>query len=871
MAFKRKSADAAMPKDPEELYRTLAVTNRGPAAVWGHQQDILRDWHANMSDEPDVAIELPTGAGKTLVGGLIGEYRRRKHRERIAYLCPTRQLARQTAAKFDEYGIPNVLLVNPVKTWNQAHQAQYEAGEAIAVSVYSHVFNSNPALDDADMLVLDDAHAAEGYVASPWSLGISRTSAESAYLDVLSVLEPALDPLVCTRLRAPDPDDSQSAYVYLASPIGVAEQGMALERIIGAAAGAGKLSKSATHAWRLLQGHLDRCLVYVSYGQILIRPLIPPTMQHRPFSDPARRIYMSATLGDGGELERSFGRKKIARIPVPKGWDKEGTGRRFFLFPELTNDLSAAPKNVAAFVSGIIDAAGRAVVLTPDGRTAEAFAARHLPKAHSVLKAGDVEDDLTAFTSRDKAVLLLTNRYDGIDLPDDDCRLVVLAGLPAKGDLQERFLHESLGALEVLQERIRARIVQGSGRATRNNKDWAAVIVLGRSLTSYLSGLDVQASLHPEVRAEVEFGRRNSLNTSSSEMLDNLAVFREHGQDWADVDSDIVADRDTYTRTVAPSAGELRKAARFEVAAWEALWNNQMDWALTAVQRVLDQLTGQRTPQRYAALWNYLGYSICERLARQDGDLSHRDTGARYYRDLQRKGQTSNFLAHLAAPSDKAHAPALGELDPLDEAAMRGIIARTELHRAHDFEHTIAQARTGLTGTEFTAYEAGLVSLGTLAGASESYAEDDTLKPASPDAVWIFADTRWILWEAKSEATPTGEVSPENVRQAQGHLSYTEAERETSAPSGSITLLMSPKPKVLPAAHMIAADNLYLVRPPAVLTIFDRIVRAWHTARARTITTLSPNELAEIFQTEDALPSQWLPLLQAQPLKQRTP
>ncbi|MFI9780457.1 DEAD/DEAH box helicase [Streptomyces sp. NPDC051956] len=115
-----------MPKDPEELYRTLAVTNSGPSAVWGHQQDVLRHWHQKMSDEPDVAIELPTGAGKTLVGGLIGEYRRRKHRERVAYLCPTRQLARQTAAKFDEYGIPNVLLVNPVKTWNQAHQAQYE-------------------------------------------------------------------------------------------------------------------------------------------------------------------------------------------------------------------------------------------------------------------------------------------------------------------------------------------------------------------------------------------------------------------------------------------------------------------------------------------------------------------------------------------------------------------------------------------------------------------------------------------------------------------------------------------------------------------------------------------------------------------------
>jgi hypothetical protein len=39
-----------------------------------------------------------------------------------------------------------------------------------------------------------------------------------------------------------------------------------------------------------------------------------------------------------------------------------------------------------------------------------------------------VEDDLNAFTAQPSAALILSNRYDGIDLPDDDCRLVVLAG-----------------------------------------------------------------------------------------------------------------------------------------------------------------------------------------------------------------------------------------------------------------------------------------------------------------------------------------------------------------------------------------------------------------------------------------------------------
>jgi hypothetical protein len=193
------------------------------------------------------------------------------------------------------------------------------------------------------------------------------------------------------------------------------------------------------------------------------------------------------------------------------------------------------------------------------------------------------------------------------------------------------------------------------------------------------------------------------------------------------------------------------------------------------------------------------------------------------------------------------------------------------LHRAERFEQTVAEARAGLAATEYRPYEARLVHLGTFAGASESYGNDDDASPAAPDAAWIFGDARWITWEAKSEATSTGAVGPDNVRQAQGHLRYTEAERNAAAPSGSTALLMSPKPKIMPAARMLAEDYVFLVRPPAVLEVFDRMVRAWRSARARTITVLSIAELAElaeIFRAEDALPSQWLPLLEAIPVKQ---
>ena len=64
-------------------------------------------------------------------------------------------------------------------------------------------------------------------------------------------------------------------------------------------------------------------MIYVSHRRLLIRPLISPTESHSAFADAQRRVYMSATLGSGGELERAFGRRKIRRMPVPRGWDKK--------------------------------------------------------------------------------------------------------------------------------------------------------------------------------------------------------------------------------------------------------------------------------------------------------------------------------------------------------------------------------------------------------------------------------------------------------------------------------------------------------------------------------------------------------------------
>ncbi|MDH6700445.1 DEAD/DEAH box helicase [Streptomyces sp. MAA16] len=865
MAFKRSSGTTVTPADPEQLYRQLALVNDGPENLWLHQGDVLRSWHADHLNDPDVAIELPTGAGKTLVGGLIGEYRRRAAGERVVYLCPTRQLAKQTAEKLTQYGILNVLLIGKVRTWNAADRSRYTSANAIAVSVYSHVFNANPALDDAQMLLLDDAHAAEGYVAGPWSLEISRDE-QSAYHDVLSALAGALDPLVVTRLRTDTSDSQYRNSVYLASPLGVAAQAGHLEQVLSAAAVADKISGEAVYALRFLQGHLDQCMVYLSHRRLLIRPLIPPTLFHAPFNDPARRVYMSATLGAGGELERIFGRRGIKRIPIPKGWEKQGTGRRLFCFPQLTSDLSAAPAKVGPWVADVIARHGRAVVLTPDTRTANSFTNTRIPDGYKVLKAEHVEDDLKVFTQETAAALVLNNRYDGIDLPDNDCRLVVLAGLPARGDLQERFLHGSLGAVEVLQERIRARIMQGAGRATRNSRDFAAVLLLDDDLVSYVARRDVQEAMHPEIHAELDFGYDNSIGSTSTEMLDNLRVFLKHDQDWRGVDQDIVDAREQYERIDAPGSAELQRSVHHEVAAWDAIWQGEWQRALELIRKVLDALRGGRAPQRYAALWNYLASCVSQRLADQTGDSALHDAATKFYDDARNAGRGTTWLSHLAAPVESTTAPAPPAVDPLDEQAMTGVLVNaTRLAKPAVFDREIQRARTALDDTPSKPYEAALVLLGQLAGALPS--EGDGNNDSAPDATWIFGTTTWAVWEAKSEAKPEGELGAGDVRQAGSHLRFAATKRGEAVPGDSPAFLVTPQERIHPSAHAVAESHVHLVRPQEVLEIFDRLVRAWRTARTRDLTSLAVPDLITIFKSEGALPSQWLPRLRTQPIQ----
>ncbi|MBF2020303.1 MAG: hypothetical protein IGR93_09415 [Hydrococcus sp. C42_A2020_068] len=246
---------------------------------------------------------------------------------------------------------------------------------------------------------------------------------------------------------------------------------------------------------------------------------------------------MSATLGEGGDLERLTGRKKIERLKIPLGWDTQGIGRRFFFFPALKDE------ELKEFTLSLIEKAGRSLVLVPDDAKAKEF--RSLVKERlefQTFDAHEIETSKDPFIESSQAVAIISNRYDGIDFPGDECRLLIAQGLPRATNLQERFFMTRMSASALLSDRILTRIVQAVGRCTRSPNDYSAIVISGEELLNYLMSKERRQFLHPELQSELYYGIEQS-KASPEELLENFELFMKHGDEWAEAEEDIIANR----------------------------------------------------------------------------------------------------------------------------------------------------------------------------------------------------------------------------------------------------------------------------------------------------------------------------------------
>ncbi len=805
MAFKVRKAESNNFSTPQEMFQDNKF--KSIKGILDYQSQVLHHYLSTLNGSAitskNVAFELPTGSGKTLVGLLIAEFHRRKYNRKCLFLCPTNQLVSQVCEQAQsQYGIDVIPFTGHQINYEVSAKTKYRLAQAIGVTTYSSFFAVNSFFDNPDILIFDDVHSSENYIIDNWSLNIERNSHSTLFFEVVSLLADVIGESGLSRLTEDDPSrgDIMNWNDLLPQPL-LKEKMTALHDLLNA----GTKDTNLRYAWGRIADNLADCQIYVSWNTILIRPYIPPTETHEAFNKSSQRIFMSATLGRSGELERLTGCRKIKRLPVVSDWDTKGLGRRFFIFPDLS--LSTDAHN--EILVKLHKEARHSVLIVPNNNDKENIADLLKKKIDGIeiFDVNDLMESKNAYCQSENAMVIMANRFDGIDFPDDESRMLFIYNLPKITHLQEKFFVGKMAASLLYSERIKTRIVQAVGRCTRNASDYSVVCILGDSILNEITSEKIQSTYHPEMRAEISFGVDNSTDFSNvDDILENVRLFYERGEAWESAESEIVNLRNQFISKGKDAAVEkiyekLFEAAQIEVEYQYALWKKSYQAAYEKAIQIVEILNAPSL-SGYKCYWQY----ICGCLALAIDDKAraiyyftkagnNNCGGIRWFSDLI-KAVNSN--TEMGMETDYF----FDIIESLEENICK-------FQNNSRFENRVKSILDGLLSADGHKFERAHLDLGILLG-YDAHNSDDT---AAPDPYWIINDDICIVAEDKIYEDDSKRIPVDDVRQAAGHLAWIrENVRTLNKDARIITIFVSNSTAIDDAARTFGKGIYYVQR-----------------------------------------------------------
>ena len=455
--------------DPVDIFHSSTVTDQNVNDLWLGQGDALREWHGQRHLD-DTGVVLNTGAGKTLVGLLIAQSLVNETHRQVVYACSSIQLIEQTAEKALGYGID-------VATYHGgqfANEDAYYRGVSPCITTYQALFNGKSRFrgDDVSAVIFDDAHTADNILRDQFSLRISRHALSATYNELVSLFV-EYQRSVGRASSYAEVADGKSTRLFLIPPFEVRRHAEEIRRILAEAPLADELE--TMFAWEHIIDHEDLCCWIVSAHELTLTPITVPVSTLPYFKKGIRRVYLSATLSASDAFARAFGRVP-EKIVAPT--TTAGECERMIVIPSLLPAIEANGDINATFD---IIRDKKTFILAPNYARSDLWKEVVAPPP-----ANEVTKYLDAFRQADApAKLLLAARYDGIDLPGDTCRVMVIDDLPAGSGPLERFQRDSLSMDNSTRSIIASRIVQSFGRISRGMSDHG-VVILDRGSSSQL-------------------------------------------------------------------------------------------------------------------------------------------------------------------------------------------------------------------------------------------------------------------------------------------------------------------------------------------------------------------------------------------------
>lgn len=498
-----------------------------------HQEDAIQEIVEAFESGIDIVyLDAPTGSGKTLIGHQVA----RELNAKALYVCSDKSLQDQFARDFPHAKVLKGRANYPTEVpghfadectatgpkdgclycpnigkagcaYEVAKREALKADLAVTNTAYFLTEANGPGrLGNRDLVIVDEADTLEsvfmGHVEyrAPKAL-VQRCGMDfpkkGAHKKTLVQWLDAFGAALQTRLSRLDKEDDEykpTLYAKLAAN-GVRD---ALQTDIDSGA------DDDGGAW-VRDYPRDR---FSKTGSLVLKPVkVSAHGVNKLWRHGQRWLVMSATIVSADEMNESLGViEDHAVVTCPMTFPVEN--REVFLAPVADVTYKGLQEGTGMLDLGyaVLKAAEnwpdeRIIVHTVSYKLAEdlervmrnGIGGLKLPRTRKLVRYSEGrnrESALSLFKQTPGAILLAPSMSRGIDLPDDLCRVQIIAKcpFPALGDKQiSARLHTEGGQLWYTVKTIRD-IVQMTGRAVRHEEDWAVTYIFDQSFTRSLWG-----------------------------------------------------------------------------------------------------------------------------------------------------------------------------------------------------------------------------------------------------------------------------------------------------------------------------------------------------------------------------------------------
>ena len=497
--FKKKIASKSKSKiiNPIDLYNTLDRKSiAGPLRP--AQEYTLNEWFNNRRNERDLIVKLHTGEGKTLIGLLILQSVINLGEGPCIYVCPNIYLVHQVCNEALKFGIPYCVVDE-----NNNIPNEFQSGEKILITHAHKIFNGKSIFGignncvKVNTVILDDSHACIDILKDAFTVIVSKDLNEALYNKILTLFSEDLI--------------EQGEGSYLDIKAGEYETFMMVPywswnnkktEILTI------LSESTSmdeikFVWPLMKDRIIEYSCFISGNKIEISPYNINVTQFGTFSRAHRRILMSATTQEDIFFVKGLNFSVDAVVNPIKYPKLRWSGEKMLLMPSLIDETCDKDLVATEFGKMSVSQFG-IVVIVPNTKRANYYnqLGAKFPKNNKELFS--VIDDLRKGNFNN--IVVINNRYDGIDLPDESCRILIIDSMPFLNNYSDRYEEKCCPNSEIINKKIAQKIEQGIGRAVRGEKDYCAILIIGSDIEKFMRGALTRKYFSNQTQKQIEIG-----------------------------------------------------------------------------------------------------------------------------------------------------------------------------------------------------------------------------------------------------------------------------------------------------------------------------------------------------------------------------